>query len=286
MGCRSQTKGFPAVSLRVRYHFIAQKSAYYLIGLSKIFSGDFFMNFLLLAGASDKPSAFDFKTIFSNFVQNWYYYLILFAVIAAIILFCRIKKPRSVNRLNHTQKIVYVSVLTALSAAVNLLTYYPVSYIAITFTPVVCFVAGYLLGAKAGFAVGFIGDLIGGLLFPAGVYNPLIGVASGLMGFIPGIIFEYFGGNVYLKALISSILTLFICTAGINTFALYLMYGLGKKTYFAYLITRLPWQVLNAAVNCALCILFAKLLPKILKGKIFVFEQKVTTKRKKISKTL
>ena len=208
--------------------------------------------FNLLAG-KDPIGAFDFAKIFNNIASEWYYYVALLGFLALLVLFFILKKPYAVNTLTRTQKLVYVSVLTAISAALNVLTYYPVSYIAISFTMTVCFTAGILLGAKASFAVGFIGDLIGAIIFPAGPYNPLICIASGLMGLIPGVIFQYFKGNLYVKTAISALLCLIICTSGLNTFALWLMYGMGRKTFWAYLIVRLPWQVLVAAVNCALC---------------------------------
>ena len=209
-------------------------------------------------------NAFDFADVFSNIVEKWYMYVGLAVIIVGIAVLLFVVKPKRKVSVSNTQKIVYIALLTALCTAVNVLTYYPVSYIAISFTATVCFLAGFLLGAKAGFAVGFIGDLIGAILFPQGVYNPLIGLASGLMGLIPGVVFDYFGGNRYLKVVISAVLCLIICTSGLNTLGLYLIYGLGKKTFWAYLIVRLPWQVLVSAGNCALCILLAGILPKIL----------------------
>ena len=212
-------------------------------------------------------SAFDVSTIFGNVFSEWYYYLFLIAVLVALSVFFLLKKPRyERNRLTKTQRLAYVAVLTALCTIVNSFTYYPVPYIAISFVSSVCFVAGFLLGAKLGFVVGFIGDLIGGIIFPAGIYNPIIGVASGLMGFIPGLIFENSSRNSYLLTVLSFVACLFICTSGLNTFGLWLIYGLGKKSFFVYLWARFPFQVLitagNAAICCVLSGVFVRILPK------------------------
>lgn len=216
------------------------------------------MTFLLLT------EAFDFGTIFGNVLKEWYYYLVLAIFIFALVLFFVFKKPNKRNSLSPTQKIVYTAVLCALCVAANCFTYYPVSFICISFTYTVCFVAGYLLGARAGFAVGFIGDMIGGIIAPSGAYNPLIGLSSGLIGFIAGFVYDYFKGNAYVKACVFAVASLIICTSGLNTFALWLMYGLGKKSFWAYLIARLPWQLLVCAANLALCCALAAILPKVL----------------------
>ena len=218
----------------------------------------------LLLSTVNSTAPFDFSAVFGNVLQNWYYYLTLLIVIAGIIVFFAFVKPKRKILFSGTKKIVYTAVFTALSFVANSFSYFPVSYISISVLPTVCFLSGLLLGAKSGFLVGFIGDLLGAIIFPAGAYNPLIGIASGLSGLIPGVIFDYFKGNGYIKTVISFVLTLVICTSGINTFALYLMYGLGKKTFWAYLIVRLPWQVLIAAGNLVLSLsLFAAI------GRIF-----------------
>lgn len=228
------------------------------------------MSYLLSASAA----SFDFAVIFGNILTNWYYYLALVVCLIAIAVFFVVKKPKARHTLTPTQKLTYVSVLTALCVVANCFSYFPVSYISVSFTYTVCFIAGYVLGAKAGFAVGFIGDLIGGIIMPAGAYNPLIGLASGLSGLIPGIAFDYFGGNDYVKTCVSSAVNLAACTSGLNTFALWLMYGLGKKTFWAYLWVRLLWQVLVAAANLVLCLALVAIIPRVLPVGKFDFARK------------
>lgn len=217
--------------------------------------------------------AFDFVAIFETIVTHWYYYLgalVFVGLLVPLLIFLKKKRPR--NNLFKTEKLAYVGILTALCTVVNSFSFFPVSYISISLVATVCFIAGYLLGAKYGFIVGFIGDLIGAIVFPAGAYNPIIGIANGMMGFIPGFIFENFRGNKYLLLSISAVLTLIICTSGLNTFGLWLIYGLGKKSFWTYLWVRFPWQVVVAVGNAILCGVLAILLPKILPKNKFTLE--------------
>lgn len=209
-------------------------------------------------------NAFDFNAIFGNIVTKWYYYVILAFFLFALLLFFLIRKPLKRNNLSKTQKITYVSILTALCVLCNVLTFFPVSHLSLSFTATLCFVSGYILGAKCGFAIGFIGDLIGAILFPQGAYNPFIGIASGFLGFIPGLLFEKLRINKYVIVFISFILMFIVCTAGLNTFGLWLVYGKGKKTFWVYLIARLPAQSMVMLCNFILCLIVISVLPRIL----------------------
>lgn len=161
-----------------------------------------------------------------------------------------------------TKKITTISMLTAIAVLFNLYTiftgvkYFAISF-AISFTYIPAFVAGAFLGPFSGFTVGFIGDLIAGIIHPFGPYNAIIGIASGLLGFIPGIVFKFVKGNDTFRLVLSALLCLIICTAGLNTFALYLMNSKGQ-TFWAYLIVRLPFQVAVIAINLAAMILIWK----------------------------
>ena len=54
-----------------------------------------------------------------------------------------------------------------------------VKHFMVSFNYIPCFIAGAFLGPVEGFIVGFMGDLLGGLIRPLGTYIPLIGIASG-----------------------------------------------------------------------------------------------------------
>ena len=83
-----------------------------------------------------------------------------------------------------------------------------------------------------------------------------------MLGFIPGFLFAYCKGNIYLKTVISFVLCFFIVTAGLNTFALYLIYGYGKKTFWAYLAVRVPFQLIGVAANLAVSLLLVRFLSR------------------------
>ncbi len=152
-----------------------------------------------------------------------------------------------------TKKAVYTAVLIALSTIANYYTIYLLNRVlAVSFTYLPCFVAGVFLGPVYGLAVGLIGDflglVLGGLI---GLFNPFILLASGLLGLIPGLVFRYLKCNDYAKIIISFLICLVVCTSGLNTFGIWI-YGSRSKTFWAFLISRLPWQALMVGVNAGI----------------------------------
>lgn len=208
-------------------------------------------------------SAFSFKEIFGNVVSKWYLYVALVVCVALLVLFFVSHKSKPRFILTETQRVCHIAVFTAICVAVNVFSFSPSSSITVSLLATVCTVAGFLYGPKDAFIIGFTGDLIGAIIYPMGAYNPLIGLASGLMGMIPAIVFSW-SGNVYTKVAISTLITLGVCTCGLNTFGLWLFYGLGKKTFYAYLFARLPFQIIVALGNAVLSVVLIKLLIKIL----------------------
>ena len=192
---------------------------FYAIILSvslKIFLGDFFMLNLLAT------APFDFATIFGNIGKRWYYYLVLVLFLAFVIIFSLTKKQKR-NDLSATQSIVYTAIFSALGFLAKYFTIKVSDALQISFVASVGFLAGYMLGAGGGFAACFIGDLICGIVAPFGAYNPIIGIGTGLWGFVPGIIFSHFKGNDYIKAVISFALCFLFNSFAVNTFGLSVM---------------------------------------------------------------
>ena len=209
-------------------------------------------------------SAFDFSTIFDNILSDWYKYLILIAIIVFVVVFFFVKKQPQKNRLTSTQKLTYTAILSAVAFGANYFTINLGPSFQVSFTITIGFIAGYLLGGGLGFVVAFFGDFLGCILMPFGPYNPFISIGTALFGLIPGVIFTYFKGNKYLKTIICAIITLVLCTCLINTFGLWLVYGMGKKTFFVYLFARLPLQAINCVVNAVICCLVVTIFPKVL----------------------
>ena len=87
-----------------------------------------------------------------------------------------------------TKKIVLTALFCALLAVVN--AYFTIRISPFKVSLLICFsfFTGIVLGGWLGFVAGFVGDFLGWLLFVDGIYNPIIGVASGLFCFIPGIL--------------------------------------------------------------------------------------------------
>ena len=202
--------------------------------------------------------AFSFAEIFSNIVTRWYYYVFLFVAIALVVIYAVFGKKSETLKLSETKKLTYLAILTALCTLANILCFYVYlpARCAVSFIAIPCFIAGYLLGAKEGFIVGFLGDLLGVLIMPQGAYLPIIGVASGLFGFIPGIVFNNFKGNNYVKLAISFGLCFIICSAFLNTLANWLYVALennSKTTFWAYLIARVWFQAIVTVANAIIC---------------------------------
>lgn len=153
-----------------------------------------------------------------------------------------------------TKDIVYMGLFAAIAAAANIFTIqvFP-PYFVISFVLIISFLIGVRFGPVYSFLVCFLGDLLGCIIHPFGPYNILIGVSNGLIGFIFGFL-KNKKTTIWNTCLLFLIVTLFI-TSGLNTFALWLVYGLGKKTFWVYLSARLPYQILNSIFNCLLAVL-------------------------------
>lgn len=197
-------------------------------------------------------NSFNFKYIFSNILDQWYYYVIFFAFLAFIIIFFTLKRPHKYIKFSNVQKVTYLAILIALATIVNaLLTIKFTDTIQISLIAVIGFIAGYIFGGSWAFTVCFLGDLIGFIIVPRGVYNPIIGIATGLWGLIPGILFYYFKGNNYLKTCISYGICLIVSSFLLNTIGMWLMFSMPLEG----LLLAFPIKILNAGVNLAISLL-------------------------------
>ncbi|MDR2090669.1 MAG: folate family ECF transporter S component [Clostridiales bacterium] len=173
-------------------------------------------------------------------------------------------RAMSARRLAYTAVLIAVSVIANGGAVSS-----PTS--AVSFTYFSAFFAGTILGPAGGFLVGFLGDYIGCILVPKGPYMLLIGLSSGLMGLIPGLIMNLkpleracsrlsAGRARLLKTcavIASMILILLICTTCLNTLALFLRYSKLDHTFanwLVYLAARAPLQYPIVALNTAVIV--------------------------------
>lgn len=168
---------------------------------------------------------------------------------------------------NKSHKIAYVAVLTALTVAVNM---FEIKFAQTQFslTILACALTGIVIGPLFGFAVGFLGDLVGFLYQSGGyAYAPWIGIAMGMTAFIAGFIMGAVQGRgligLYCKLGLVCALIFLICTVGINTTGFWLMYAKGTS-YNAYLFSRLiaQGQIINSLVNYVLLFILVPVINK------------------------
>ena len=166
------------------------------------------------------------------------------------------------------KKIAYLALITAISVIMNTLTLtVPGSGIAISFTYIPNFLAGYFFGPGAGFIVGVIGDVLGCIIWPKGAWLPLLTLSAGLMGAIPGLL-RYLPLKTRWHILISYIATYLICSAGINTFTLWQAYAATKKTFWVYLIGKMPVSVANMIANLVINFMLMPVFDRIITPRI------------------
>ncbi|MEG1528211.1 MAG: folate family ECF transporter S component [Clostridia bacterium] len=146
------------------------------------------------------------------------------------------------------KKLSITAIFVALDVLANIFSIPIMGSNYISFTYLVCFAAAFYLGLTPALIVGALGDLIGCLIVPKGAFNPVIFMSSVLIAVIPALIFKIKGVNKYVKLVIALVICTVLVTAFLNTYALWLMYSKGK-TFFVYLWARLPFQLLNTAVN-------------------------------------
>ena len=160
----------------------------------------------------------------------------------------------------NTKKIVLMGLFVSLLVIANILTIQIIPpYFVLSFVLTISFFVGYYLGSIEGTIVCFLGDFIGCIIHPLGPFNILVSLSCCMMGLIFG--FNKNKTNI-LKIILTFLIVTIICTCGLSTLGLWLIYGFGKKTFFAYLWVRLPWQLINSVINCIITIIIYKILKR------------------------
>ena len=181
-------------------------------------------------------------------------------------------------------KIATLGVLVALSTVTNMFSINIIpNLFALNFNHTVNFLSGAIFGPLFGFLSGVLGDLIGCIIAPKGPYNILITISSGLPGLFSGFAFLFYAKFVKKKSAIklialSVVVYVFITvivTCGLNTYALWLMYSKGKKTFWVYLSVRAPFQLIVSAINLFLSVSISFALKNTLLVKYFPKREEV-----------
>lgn len=128
-------------------------------------------------------------------------------------------------------------------------------------TPII--LAGILLGPWWGLIVGVLADVAGFMIAPMGAYIPGLTLVSGLIGLIPGLIYKYvIKKNVTWAIIVSVAIDMLIVNGLLATFFLALVYS--KRTFEAWLIARMPVELVMIVVQVVVCLALAKALKPVL----------------------
>ncbi len=166
------------------------------------------------------------------------------------------------------RKIALLAVFIAFGVVANFVSVDVTPSVKITFTYTVCFFAGLLMGGIPAFLVGFLGDTIGFLIVPSGVFW-LYGVTLGLLALIFGVCLNRitftFRGGQYVSAVIAFAAGYLLVTLLLNSVVnywylrLFTWTGDAQKSFSVYLAGyltgRLIFQSVVFAVNAAACLL-------------------------------
>ncbi len=163
------------------------------------------------------------------------------------------------------QKIAYIGVTMAYTVVVNMLEI-KLGGIQFSLTILVSALAGIILGAGSGFAACFVGDLFGFFIHPFGEYSPWIGIATGLMAFVMGVmvVLPNVKKFLFLYLGIGCLAVFALCTAGITTLYLNKVWYT-SMTYWECLVFRLfvQGQIWNSLFNYTLLFIAVPTLSKV-----------------------
>lgn len=174
--------------------------------------------------------------------------------------------------MNKTLKLATTAMLTAFGVLANVFTIplTPTASQVISFSLLFASLSGMYLGAIPAVVVGFVGDLLAHFIHPLGPYNFFVALSSTLVGLIFDLIYKLKWHKI-AKLALSCGVCLVACTSFLNTFGLWLQIIVGvdpspiglieffsmdpsgiKKSFWVYLIGRMPIQLLNWAVNAVI----------------------------------
>ena len=160
------------------------------------------------------------------------------------------------------KKLAALGVFVALSIVTNCFSVDVGAANKIAFTYVICFLAGYVLGGVPAFFIAVIGDAVGYLLNPQGMFflfGVTLGVYSLLMGIVMNLPFGRGRAAPYIKAAAALLIGYALITVLLNSAVnywyacLFFWNGVPQKTFLVYLGARLAFQSIVYAVNAALC---------------------------------
>lgn len=180
------------------------------------------------------------------------------------------------------KKIAFLALLTAFNVICNSFLEFKTFDVQFSLTIVVSMVSGVILGPLSGGIVCILADFIGYLINSWGyLYMPWVGLSTGTLSFISGLVFKGEFKGWVVKSLIVCALSLTVCTILINSTGFYFYNkAMGFSTavlnyvssqfgkdvnYITYLLYRLIFkgQIYNSIFNFAILFVAVPLLKKL-----------------------
>lgn len=188
------------------------------------------------------------------------------------------KKVANFFNLDATRRVTYMAVLIALSVVTKMFGIdLPSGKVSLFYVP--CYLSGAFFGPLFGFITGSVGDLVGFIL-KGGTPNPITTIGNGLMGWIVGIVFTTLPRlRPEIRLIIGAYISMIVCTLGINTIGLAVMYSSPSLNFFQNYLAQLWYGVIprlffqpivitvNVAVSVGLYFALKKFLPKFIKAR-------------------
>lgn len=148
----------------------------------------------------------------------------------------------------------------------------PFLKIGVSFIPVV--MGGMLYGPLGGAIVGGLGDMVGALLFPFGAYHPGFSVCGAAMGAVYGWFMHVdsrrFDNRTRLKlwpnVIVPMVFNCAVIGLVLNTLWISQLYG--SKTYWGWLVSRIPQEAGLTVVKIAVAPALAPLARQLYKAGI------------------
>lgn len=172
----------------------------------------------------------------------------------------QVKQQTDNARIVATKKVTYTAIFIALALVMKLIgkALTITDSITITFIYIPWLLSGVILGPLCGCLVGLTSDVLGNLIFVgmAG-FNPLTLLSNTLYALPIALLYKTNIKSDYLKVILGSTISLFVCTLGIGSFAIYWYYGYIQYIgYFQWFIASRLLQPIILVVNVViLCIM-------------------------------
>ena len=165
--------------------------------------------------------------------------------------------------MSKTKKIILSAILLSLLIVLSRFLSLKTQFLVISFSFVPIMISAILLGPKYSLLIAGLGDLIGALLFPFGLYFPGFTLSAAATGLIYGLIIyiptdkKVSDLNFFIRLVISSVLVLGLINTLITPMWLALLYG---NAYLIIVASRVATQIIMLPIQVTVVFTLYKLL--------------------------